>query len=47
MKALVGTFNKEKALVGHSPRIVKTDWETDGSSAALLVMRAVCGYMLV
>ena len=47
MKALVGTFNKEKALVGAFSVIVKTDCETDGSCAALLVMRAVCGYMLV
>ena len=34
MKAL-GTLNKEKALVGAFSVIVKTDCETDGSSAAL------------
>ena len=31
MKALVGTFNQEKALVGAFSVIVKTDCETDGS----------------
>ena len=31
MKALVGTFNQEKALVGAFFVIVKTDCETDGS----------------
>ena len=31
MKALVGTFNQEKALVGASSVIVKTDCGTDGS----------------
>ena len=35
MKALVGTFNQEKALVGAFSVIVKTNFETDGSSAAL------------
>ena len=35
MKALVGAFNQEKALVGAFSVIVKTDCETDGSSAAL------------
>ena len=35
VKALVGAFNQEKALVGASSVIVKTDSETDGSSAAL------------
>ena len=33
--ALVGTFNQEKALVGAFSVIVKTECETDGSSAAL------------
>ena len=31
MKALVGTFNQEKALVGAFSVIVKTDCGTDGS----------------
>ena len=31
MKALVGAFNQEKALVGAFSVIVKTDYETDGS----------------
>ena len=31
VKALVGTFNQEKALVGAFSVIVKTDCETDGS----------------
>ena len=30
MKALVGAFNQEKALVGAFSVIVKTDCETDG-----------------
>ena len=34
--ALVGAFNQEKALVGAFSVIVKTDCETDGSSAALV-----------
>ena len=37
MKVLVGAFNQEKALVGAFSVIVKTDWETDGSSAALVL----------
>ena len=37
MKALVGAFNQEKALVGAFSVIVKTDCETDGSSAALIL----------
>ena len=37
MKAVVAAFNKEKALVGAFSVIVKTDYETDGSSAALTV----------
>ena len=37
MKALVGTFNQEKALVGAFSVIVKTDCETDWSSAALVL----------
>ena len=35
MKALVGPFNQEKALVGAFSVIVKTDCETDGSFLAL------------
>ena len=31
MKALVGAFNQEKALVGAFSVIVKTDCEADGS----------------
>ena len=31
MKALLGTFNQDKALVGAFSVIVKTDCETDGS----------------
>ena len=31
MKALVGTFNQEKALVGAFSVIVKTDCVTDGA----------------
>ena len=31
MKALVGAFNQEKALVGAFSVIVKTDYETDES----------------
>ena len=40
MKALVGTFNQEKALVGVFFVIVKTDCETDAMDrfAALVVM---------
>ena len=34
MKALLGVFNQEKALVGGFSVIVKTDCETDGSSTA-------------
>ena len=33
MKALVGAFNHEKALVGAFSVIVETDCETDGLSA--------------
>ena len=33
---LLGTFNQEKAQLGAFSVIVKTDCETDGSSAALL-----------
>ena len=36
VKALVAAFNQEKALVGAFSVIVKTDCETDGSSAALV-----------
>ena len=41
VKALVGTFNQEKALVGAFSVIVKPDCETDRSSAALEVMEVV------
>ena len=34
---VVGAFNQEKALVGAFSVIVKTDCETDGSSAALVM----------
>ena len=36
MKALVGAFNQEKALVGAFSVIVKTDCETDGSFTELI-----------
>ena len=36
MKTLVGIFNQKKALLGAFPVIVKTDFETDGSSAAIV-----------
>ena len=39
MKAVVAAFNQEKALVGAFSVIVKTDCETDGSSAALVITR--------
>ena len=39
VKALVGAFNQEKALVGAFSVIVKTDFETDGSSTALVWTR--------
>ena len=40
MKALVGTFNQEKALIGAFLVIVKTDCETDAMDrfTALVVM---------
>ena len=37
MKVLVGAFNQEKALVAAFSVIVKTDCETDGWSAALVL----------
>ena len=37
MKVLVGAFNQEQALVGAFSVIVKTDFETDGLSAALAI----------
>ena len=37
-KALVDTFNQEKALVGAFSVIMKIDCETDGSYAALMTM---------
>ena len=36
VKALVGAFNQEKALVGAFSVIVKTYCKTDGSSAVLV-----------
>ena len=36
VKALVGTFNQEKALVGDFPVIVKTGCGTDGAHTALI-----------
>ena len=36
VKALVGAFKQEKVLMGAFSVIVKTDCETDGSSAALM-----------
>ena len=36
MNALLGAFNQEKALVGAFSMIVKTDCETNGSSAGLV-----------
>ena len=39
MKAIVAAFNQEKALVGAFSVIVKTDYETDGSSAAIIHAR--------
>ena len=38
MKALVGAFNQEKALVGAFSVIVKTDCETDGSFYSTSIM---------
>ena len=37
MKILLGAFNQGKALEGAFSVIVKTDFETDGSSAALVL----------
>ena len=37
MKAPEGTFNQNKALVGAISLIVKTEYETDGSSAGLII----------
>ena len=39
VKAVLAVFYQEKSLVGASSVIVKTDCETDGSSAALLYDR--------
>ena len=41
MKAIVGAFNQEKALVGAFSVIVKTE-KTDGSFAALVLSNLVC-----
>ena len=38
MKALVGAYNQEKALVGAFSVIVKTDCETDGSFYSTSIM---------
>ena len=38
MKVLVGAFNQENALVGAFSENVKNDCETDGSSAALMMV---------
>ena len=38
MKVVVAASNQEKALVGAFFVIVKTDCETDGSSAALVLI---------
>ena len=46
MKALVGAFNQEKALVGAYSVIVKTDCETDGPAAASLLTAAAGGVAL-
>ena len=35
VKALLGAFNQDKALVGAFSVIVKTDCETDGEDGAL------------
>ena len=43
MKAQVDAFNQEKALVVAFSVIVKTDCETDRSSAALVYTQQ-CGY---
>ena len=40
MKALVGAFNQEKALVGAFSVIVKTDCETDGGVPSPLFIHA-------
>ena len=42
MKALVGAFNQEKALVGAFYVIVKTDCETDGSFYSTTSQGAQC-----
>ena len=38
MKVVVAAFNQEKALEGTFSMIVKTNYETNGSSAALVVL---------
>ena len=43
MKALVGAFNQEKALVGAFSVIVKTNCETDGSFYSNSLIAAVGG----
>ena len=47
MKAQEGTLNQEKALVGAFSVIVKTDCETDGSSAALLLLTVVYSIVIL
>ena len=46
VKALVGTFNQEKALVGAFSVIVKPISETDGSSVALSRIHCTYGAVL-
>ena len=46
MEALVGAFNQEKALVGGFSVFVKTECETDGLYAALL-LAVVFGLVLI
>ena len=46
----MGAFNQEKALEGAFSVIIKTDCETDGSSAALVIApppRPCCHQVLV
>ena len=42
MKALVGAFNQEKALVGAFSVIVKTDCETDGALHSTIHNTLLC-----
>ena len=47
MKALVGAFNQEKALVGPFSVIVKTDCGTDGSFYSTILNVMILRYKLV